>query len=231
MQKGYREVMSFQRSKPGKTVPWSKVWKIVSNPQGFFSSLNESSAVPAMWWMTRGIAVMVFLGGFLSVVFSVLVGVPSGDVLAFVASDKTWLAYVIFLVLWFFKLVGFSIIELCVFHASAKMLKGTGSFAKTAQLLGYSSTPVFLAFSLPQVLAKDFSILHPLVRVVATSFNYSIDLLQVASLVWGVWLMHIGSKELHCFSKLRSWMFVIIPGVGMVVLVGVYLALEGLVIG
>lgn len=210
---------------------WNNAWMILSNPQSFFSLLHESSAVSSLSWVAGGISLMVFLGGLLSVVLSLIVGVPGSEVLAFVASDKTWLAYLIFLVLWYLKLVGFSVLGIVVYHASAWSFGGSGSFAKTAQILGYASTPTFLAFSLPQVLVKDMRILNPLVRLISSSFNFSVDMIQIASLVWMGWIMYIGSKELYGFSRLKSWMFVILPGTAMSGLVGVYFFIEAWLVG
>lgn len=223
--------MPGQVIKGSKVMPWDNAWRMLSNPQSFFSLLRESSAAPALGWMAGGIGIIVFIGGLLSVLLSLIVGVSLSDILAFVASDKTWLAYVIFLVLWYLKLVVFSLIVMLMYYGGSKILRTGGSFAASAQMLSYAATPVFLAFSLPQVLTRDSTIFTPVMRLMISSFNFSVDMIQVSSLVWAVWLMYIGSRELYGFSKVRSWMFVIVPGMGLAIVVGGYLFVEGLLIG
>ena len=205
--------MPAQAKKVTSPSPLQKGWAVIVDPDGLFRSLQEPSIGYPVGWIISGVFLIVVVGGILSVLLSLAVGIPLAQALAFVQeSDASWLAYLLFLGVWFLELAGASMVGLFFYSVGGKILRGEGSMLQTAQILAYASTPMFVAFALPQFLVKEFSTLHPLMRIIATSYNYSVDFVQLASLVWSAWLMYRGAKILHGFSGFKAWVFVIVPG-------------------
>lgn len=206
----------------------SRAWKILTEPDQFFSRLKEGLPWPSFRWLAAGIAISLLVGGPLSVLLSVLAGVPIDKMFGFLTglqpSYYAGAAYAAELIALFVGALLFCTIIVGVFHLIVLLIGGKSTLTKTLQLIAYASTPNFIAMAIPQVLLID-TLLHPLARILAISYSYTVDFIQLVAAAYSLYLTYIACKRIYQLKTMRAILFV-----GIIVGLTFILAMSGLIV-
>jgi len=216
--------------KPSKSLSH---WSVLSSPRAFFAGLKESSIAPALTWLAGGLFVWIFIGGLLSILLSTVTGVPLGKALGFIADVEPGLQsvqlYVWFLMKTFVMVYISALAVSAIGYLLSSFLGGEGGFIDMVQIVSYSLTPCFIALAIPQPILFDTT-LSPIALVVMEYYNYTVNLLQVAALVWALRLAYVGVEEHEKMARAKAFEFILVP-VMLIVLVIVGLFVMKIIAG